>query len=85
MPALADELRANAAAILDTLMRRAPEPFYTTRREGSGTGLGLSQIYGFAQQVGGGLQIDSAEGRGTSVHLFFPRAEALGVRSATSA
>jgi hypothetical protein len=32
-----------------------------------------------------GLQIDSTEGRGTSVHLFFPRAEALGVRSATSA
>jgi signal transduction histidine kinase len=52
--------------------RRAAEPFFTTKREG--TGLGLSQVYGFVKQVGGGLAIESAPGRGTAVHLYFPRA-----------
>jgi two-component system NtrC family sensor kinase len=56
------------------VLRRAAEPFYTTKDEGVGTGLGLSQVHGFVHQVGGGLHIDSTVGVGTSVHLFFRRA-----------
>ena len=54
------------------IARRALEPFYTTKGE-AGTGLGLSQVYGFVRQVGGELHIESESGAGTTVELFFPR------------
>ncbi|MGK9055486.1 two-component system sensor histidine kinase NtrB [Neorhizobium petrolearium] len=50
------------------------EPFFTTKPEGEGTGLGLSQVYGFVHQSGGHVRIDSSLGKGTSVHLFLPYA-----------
>ncbi|MER8663270.1 ATP-binding protein [Mesorhizobium sp. M1148] len=46
------------------------EPFFTTKPDGRGTGLGLSQVYGFVQQSGGHIRIESEAGEGTSVHLF---------------
>lgn len=49
------------------------EPFFTTKPSGNGTGLGLSQVYGFVTQSGGHVRIDSEVGRGTSVNLFLPR------------
>lgn len=49
------------------------EPFFTTKANGEGTGLGLSQVYGFVSQSGGQIRIDSQVGKGTSVHLFLPR------------
>jgi hypothetical protein len=52
--------------------RQAFEPFFTTKGEG-GTGLGLSQVYGFVRQLGGDVRIRSAVGSGTSVILLFPR------------
>jgi signal transduction histidine kinase len=55
----------------EEVRKRAMEPFFTTKGE-QGTGLGLSQVYGFVQQVGGELTIDSALGQGTSVHMYFP-------------
>jgi C4-dicarboxylate-specific signal transduction histidine kinase len=55
---------------------RAFEPFYTTKPPGQGTGLGLSQVYGFVRQSGGEVRIDSAPGRGATVTLLFPAAEA---------
>ena len=52
---------------------RAFEPFFTTKPAGRGTGLGLSQLYGFAQQSGGFVRLDSAPGQGTTVRVFLPR------------
>ncbi len=58
------------------VLARAVEPFYTTKPVGKGTGLGLAQIYGIAQQSGGTLRIESEEGKGTTVHILLPRAAA---------
>ncbi|MFN3387323.1 MAG: PAS domain-containing protein [Allosphingosinicella sp.] len=57
------------------VLARATEPFYSTKPLGKGTGLGLAQVYGIAQQSGGTLTIDSAPGEGTSVHILLPAAE----------
>jgi len=55
------------------VVERALEPFFTTKGPGRGTGLGLSMVYGVAQQAGGGLKIDSKVGHGTTIVLTLPR------------
>ncbi len=50
------------------------EPFFTTKQTGSGSGLGLSMVYGFVRQSGGRVEIESAPGQGTVVRLQLPRA-----------
>jgi signal transduction histidine kinase/ActR/RegA family two-component response regulator len=59
----------------EEVMRRAFEPFFTTKGPG-GSGLGLSQVYGVANQTGGGVRIRSAPGAGTTVSMLLPRAVA---------
>lgn len=55
------------------VIARVFEPFYTTKPIGQGTGLGLSMIYGFAQQSGGQVRLHSQVGQGTTVRLYLPR------------
>ena len=55
------------------VMRRATEPFFTTK--GPGTGLGLAMVHGFVQQSRGRLEIDSTPGQGTTVRMIFPLAD----------
>jgi PAS domain S-box-containing protein len=66
-------VRDNGAGMPPDVAARAFDPFYTTKPLGVGTGLGLSMVYGFAQQSGGQARIYSEPGKGTRVYLYLPR------------
>ena len=57
------------------ILSRVMEPFFTTKGEGKGTGLGLAMVYGFAKQSGGSVKIYSEVGHGTTVRLLFPASD----------
>jgi two-component system cell cycle sensor histidine kinase/response regulator CckA len=62
------------AGMSDEVLRRAGEPFFTTKKNGKGTGLGLSSVASFARHSGGFIRIESEVGKGTSVGIYLPRA-----------
>lgn len=68
----------NGTGMPAEIVNKVFEPFFTTKAPGEGTGLGLSTIYGFATQLGGGATIYSEADHGTIVNLYLPRSEEAG-------
>lgn len=68
-------LQDNGHGMPPEVLARAFDPFFTTKTPGKGSGLGLSQVLGFARAAGGKATIDSETGRGTCVSLSLPRAQ----------
>jgi len=71
-------VRDGGLGMTSEVLARAFDPFFSTKESGAGSGLGLTQAYGFALQAGGHIEIESASGRGTSVRLLLPSAQSDG-------
>ena len=73
----------NGVGMSAKTLDRVFEPFFTTKDVGAGTGLGLSMVYGFAEQSGGHVTIESEEGEGTTVSICLPAAADVSVSQST--
>jgi signal transduction histidine kinase len=71
-------VRDTGTGMTPAVLRRAFEPFFSTKDNDRGTGLGLATVQGFAEQSGGAAVLQSVLGRGTAVHLYFPAHEVSG-------
>lgn len=72
-PAVALEIVDTGTGMPAEVIARVFEPFFSTKPVGQGTGLGLSQVHGFAAQAGGRAELDSSVGAGTTVRMILPR------------
>jgi PAS domain S-box-containing protein len=70
------EVIDSGAGIPPAIRGRIFEPFFSTKQFGAGTGLGLSMVFGFAKQSGGGIMVDGEEGRGACFRIYLPKADA---------
>ncbi len=80
-PFVAVSLTDTGTGILPDRIERIFEPFFTTKEVGRGTGLGLSQVFGFAKQSGGDVDVRSVVGRGTTFTLYLPEVAASDLSS----
>ncbi|WP_193040918.1 ATP-binding protein [Pseudomonas sp. K2] len=78
-------VRDNGTGMAPKILAKAFDPFFTTKPIGQGTGLGLSMIYGFAQQSGGHVTLHSEPGQGTCVRLYLPRLHGTSLASSLPA
>ncbi|MFC0676678.1 MASE1 domain-containing protein [Lysobacter korlensis] len=77
-------VRDTGHGMAEDVLARAFEPFFTTKKVGSGTGLGLSMVYGLAKKSGGKAVVESAPGQGTTVSIILPRVEPAGEASSAA-
>jgi len=75
----------NGCGISKDNLEHVFEPFFTTKKEGKGTGLGLAMVYGAMQNHGGAIEIESEEGVGTQMKLYFPLSESSTTADKTEA
>ncbi len=73
---VAIEVKDSGLGMPPDVVEKAFDPFFTTKPIGQGTGLGLSMVYGFAQQSGGAASISSEPGQGSTISIYLPRSEA---------
>jgi hypothetical protein len=73
------------SGIAPDVLPKVFDPFFTTKQADKGSGLGLSQVYGFSHQSGGTVAIDSELGKGTTVTIYLPRADEAASGSETEA
>ncbi len=66
------EVEDTGCGMSEEVARHVFEPFFTTKEVGKGSGLGLAQVYGFMQQSGGEVRVQSREGRGSTFQLYLP-------------
>jgi len=78
-------VRDTGRGMSEAVLGRLFEPFFTTKAPGMGSGLGLATVYGIAQQLGGQVLVDSAEGQGTTIALWLPRAVDAAARAGDAA
>lgn len=78
-------VRDTGSGMSEEVKARVFEPFFTTKDIGKGSGLGLAQVYGFATQSGGSVDIESALGEGSTITLTLPRAHHAAVEHGANA
>jgi len=69
------EVVDSGVGIPSAIRDRIFEPFFSTKQFGTGTGLGLSMVFGFAKQSGGGIVVDGEEGKGACFRIYLPKAD----------
>lgn len=83
-PHVVIEVSDTGAGMTDDVLEHAFEPFFTTKPPGAGTGLGLSQVYGFVKQSQGHLTVSSAVGRGATFRILLPQVQGSALTETSS-